>query len=155
TRSWPSIMSRSYTSTTTACSTKRSKGTRAPRAGPSRWKRPARTASARCSPSIRCAGTNALHGDRAFPPAPRAGAHVGGGGRSDRRAVKKAGSEVLAVAGRDVVISNAAKLLFPAAKVTKLDVARYYIAVAEGALRGAGGRPNMLVRYPDGIDGEF
>jgi len=69
--------------------------------------------------------------------------------------VKKAGSEVLAVAGREVVISNAAKVLFPAAKITKLDVARYYIAVAEGALRGAGGRPNMLVRYPNGIDGEF
>jgi len=32
---------------------------------------------------------------------------------------------------------------------------RYYVAVAEGALRGAGGRPNMLVRYPNGIDGEF
>jgi bifunctional non-homologous end joining protein LigD len=32
---------------------------------------------------------------------------------------------------------------------------RYYLAVAEGALRGAGGRPNMLVRYPNGIDGEF
>ncbi len=32
---------------------------------------------------------------------------------------------------------------------------RYYLAVAEGALRAAGGRPNMLVRYPNGIDGEF
>jgi DNA ligase D-like protein (predicted polymerase) len=32
---------------------------------------------------------------------------------------------------------------------------RYHVAVAEGALRGAGGRPNMLVRYPNGIDGEF
>ena len=32
---------------------------------------------------------------------------------------------------------------------------RYYLAVAEGALSGAGGRPNMLVRYPNGIDGEF
>jgi bifunctional non-homologous end joining protein LigD len=31
----------------------------------------------------------------------------------------------------------------------------YYLAVAQGALRGAGGRPNVLVRYPDGIDGEF
>ena len=69
--------------------------------------------------------------------------------------MKKAGAEVLDVAGREVVISNAAKVLFPAAKITKLDVARYYIAVAEGALRGAGGRPNMLVRYPNGIDGEF
>src|SRR5690606_4838361 len=37
----------------------------------------------------------------------------------------------------------------------KLDLVRYYLAVAEGALRAAGGRPNMLVRYPDGIDGEF
>jgi DNA ligase D-like protein (predicted polymerase) len=69
--------------------------------------------------------------------------------------VKKAGTEVLAVAGREVSITNASKVLFPAAKITKLDVARYYVAVAEGALRGAGGRPNMLVRYPNGIDEEF
>ena len=68
---------------------------------------------------------------------------------------RKPGSEVLRVSGREVTITNAAKLLFPAAKYTKLDMARYYIAVAEGALRGAGGRPNMLVRYPNGIDGEF
>ena len=32
---------------------------------------------------------------------------------------------------------------------------RYYLAVAPGALRGAGGRPNVLVRYPSGIGGEF
>ena len=32
---------------------------------------------------------------------------------------------------------------------------RYYLAVAEGALRGDGGRPNMLVRYPNGVGGEF
>ena len=31
----------------------------------------------------------------------------------------------------------------------------YYLAVAEGALRGAGGRPNVMVRYPNGIGGEF
>src|SRR5512138_3152948 len=68
---------------------------------------------------------------------------------------KKLQAEVLEVAGRKVPISNPAKLLFPAAKISKLDVARYYIGVAEGALRGAGGRPNMLVRYPNGIDGEF
>jgi DNA ligase D-like protein (predicted polymerase) len=67
---------------------------------------------------------------------------------------RKAGTEVLVVAGREVTITNAAKPLFPAGH-TKLDVTRYYIAVAEGALRGAGGRPNMLVRYPNGIDGEF
>ena len=46
-------------------------------------------------------------------------------------------------------------MLFPGPNHTKLDLARYYVAVAEGALRGAGGRPNVLVRYPDGIEGEF
>jgi bifunctional non-homologous end joining protein LigD len=46
-------------------------------------------------------------------------------------------------------------VLFPKPRHTKLDLARYYVAVADGALRGAGGRPNMLVRYPDGIEGEF
>ncbi len=62
---------------------------------------------------------------------------------------------MLSVAGREISISNPAKVLFPGPKHTKLDLARYYVAVAEGALRGAGGRPNMLVRYPDGIEGEF
>jgi bifunctional non-homologous end joining protein LigD len=62
--------------------------------------------------------------------------------------------EVLKVAGREVTISHPDKVLFPQPKHTKLDLARYYIAVADGALRGAGGRPNMLVRYPDGIEGE-
>src|SRR5439155_5450613 len=59
------------------------------------------------------------------------------------------------VAGREVVISNPSKVYFPEAGITKLDVVRYYLAVAEGALRGAGGRPNVLVRYADGIHGEF
>jgi bifunctional non-homologous end joining protein LigD len=68
---------------------------------------------------------------------------------------RKTTSAVLQTDGREVTITNAAKVLFPAAGFTKLDVARYYLAVAEGALRGAGGRPNMLVRYPNGIDGEF
>ena len=68
---------------------------------------------------------------------------------------KKAAAEVLSVAGREISISNPAKVLFPGPKHTKLDLARYYVAVAEGALRGAGGRPNMLVRYPDGVEGEF
>ena len=64
-------------------------------------------------------------------------------------------AETLVVDGREVAISNPGKVLFPEAKYTKLDLARYYIAVADGALRGAGGRPNVLVRYPNGIDGEF
>ena len=63
--------------------------------------------------------------------------------------------EVLSAAGREVAISHPGKVLFAQAGYTQLDVARYSLAVAEGALRGAGGRPNMLVRYPDGIQGEF
>jgi bifunctional non-homologous end joining protein LigD len=69
--------------------------------------------------------------------------------------MKKPGSETLRVAEREVTVTNAGKVLFPAVGHTKLDVARYYVALAEGALRGAGGRPNMLVRYPNGVEGEF
>ncbi len=63
--------------------------------------------------------------------------------------------EILTVAGREVAVSNPDKILFPQAGHTKLDLARYYLAVADGALRGAGNRPNVLVRYPNGVSGEF
>jgi bifunctional non-homologous end joining protein LigD len=63
-------------------------------------------------------------------------------------------TELLTVAGREVSISHPDKVLFPKPGYTKLDLAQYYVAVADGALRGAGGRPNMLVRFPDGIEGE-
>ena len=62
---------------------------------------------------------------------------------------------IVSAGGRDVPISNPGKVLFPQAGYTKLDLARYYLAVADGALRGAGGRPNVLVRYPNGTGGEF
>jgi DNA ligase D-like protein (predicted polymerase) len=68
---------------------------------------------------------------------------------------KKESSERLVVAGREVTVTNPSKVLFPESGYTKLDVARYYIAIAEGALRGAGDRPNVLVRYPNGIHEEF
>src|SRR5688572_10836372 len=71
------------------------------------------------------------------------------------KAEAKNENEVLVVEGREVSISNPRKILFPKPKHTKLDLVQYYLAVAEGALRGAGGRPNTLVRYPDGIKGEF
>jgi DNA ligase D-like protein (predicted polymerase) len=61
----------------------------------------------------------------------------------------------LSISGRDVSISNPDKVLFPQPGYTKLELARYYLAVSDGALRAAGGRPNVLVRYPNGIDGEF
>jgi DNA ligase D-like protein (predicted polymerase) len=61
----------------------------------------------------------------------------------------------LEIDGRTVSVSNPAKVLFPRAGFTKLDLVNYYLAVADGALRGAGGRPNVLVRYPNGIGDEF
>ena len=63
--------------------------------------------------------------------------------------------ETVTVAEREVSITNPRKVLFPQPGHTKLDLVRYYLAVADGALRGAGGRPNVLVRYPNGIGGEF
>ena len=63
--------------------------------------------------------------------------------------------EVLSCGGRDVAVTNPRKVLFPEAGLTKLDLAHYYLSVADGALRAAGGRPNVLVRYPNGIGGEF
>jgi DNA ligase D-like protein (predicted polymerase) len=63
--------------------------------------------------------------------------------------------ELLTVDGREVAISNPRKVLFPQAGYTKLDLVRYFLAVSPGALRAAGGRPNVLVRYPNGIGGEF
>src|SRR4030095_7257093 len=74
-------------------------------------------------------------------------------GNKDKK--DKKDKEIVIVAGRDVAISNPGKVLFPQASYTKLDVVRYYLAVPAGAMRGAGGRPNVLVRYPNGIDGEF
>lgn len=62
---------------------------------------------------------------------------------------------LLAVAGREVAVTNPDKVLFPQAGFTKLDLVNYYLAVASGALRGSGGRPNVLVRYPNGVGGEF
>jgi bifunctional non-homologous end joining protein LigD len=61
---------------------------------------------------------------------------------------------VLQAAGRAVVITNPDKTFFPRAGHTKLDLVRYYAAVAEGALRGIAGRPIVLKRYVDGAEGE-
>src|SRR5256712_439901 len=66
----------------------------------------------------------------------------------------KAREAVLEVAGREVVITNPDKTFFPQTGHTKLDLARYYTAVAEGALRGIAGRPIVLKRYVDGAAGE-
>ena len=65
----------------------------------------------------------------------------------------KARQVVLEVAGREVAITNPDKVFFPRAGHTKLDLARYYVSVADGALRGIAGRPIVLKRYVDGAEG--
>jgi len=66
----------------------------------------------------------------------------------------KARPTVLPVAGREVAITNPDKVYFPHAGYTKLDLAKYYAAVADGALRGIAARPIVLKRYVDGAEGE-
>src|SRR5215471_17907112 len=60
----------------------------------------------------------------------------------------------LEVAGRSVAVSHPDKVYFPRTGHTKLDLVRYYLSVADGALRGAGGRPMVLKRYVNGAEGE-
>lgn len=66
----------------------------------------------------------------------------------------KAPAETLDVGGREVRISNPGKVYFPEAGITKLDLVRYYLQVAEGAVRAVYDRPIVLKRYVDGITGE-
>jgi len=62
--------------------------------------------------------------------------------------------EILDIAGRQVTVTNPAKVYFPKLGLTKLDLVRYYLAVAQGALGGVGGRPMALKRYVNGVEGE-
>ena len=58
------------------------------------------------------------------------------------------------VGDHEVRISHPGKIVFPSPGLTKLDLVEYYLAVADGALRGAGGRPMVLKRFVKGIDAE-
>ncbi|MDR6436495.1 bifunctional non-homologous end joining protein LigD [Paenarthrobacter nicotinovorans] len=66
----------------------------------------------------------------------------------------KTPAEILDIDGAEVRVSNPHKVVFPLPGVTKLDLVNYYLAVADGALRGAAGRPMVLKRFPKGIDAE-
>jgi bifunctional non-homologous end joining protein LigD len=60
----------------------------------------------------------------------------------------------LEVAGREVTVSNPEKAYFPRAGYTKLDLVRYYLSVAPGALAGVDGRPMALKRFVNGVEAE-
>jgi DNA ligase D-like protein (predicted polymerase) len=61
---------------------------------------------------------------------------------------------VVEVAGRQVPVSNPQKVFFPSTGHTKLDMIKYYLAVADGALRGVAGRPMALKRFVNGAESE-
>lgn len=64
----------------------------------------------------------------------------------------------LDVHGRQVIVTHPGRVVFPAHNdrkgYTKFDLVRYYLAVAEGAMRGVAGRPMILKRFVKGISAE-
>jgi len=68
---------------------------------------------------------------------------------------KEPASEVLSLDGREVRVTNPDKLYFSSQlRISKLDVVRYYLSVAGGALAGIRDRPVVLKRFVDGAEGE-
>jgi DNA ligase D-like protein (predicted polymerase) len=64
-------------------------------------------------------------------------------------------AEVIAIDGREVRVTNPAKPYFSReTKLSKIDVVRYYLSVAPGALAGIRDRPIVLKRFVDGAEGE-
>ncbi len=64
-------------------------------------------------------------------------------------------SEILTLNGHEVRVSNPTKLYFSQqAQVSKLDLVRYYLAVAPGALQGIRDRPIVLKRFVNGAHAE-
>ncbi len=59
----------------------------------------------------------------------------------------------LEIDGRAVTVTSPAKVFFRERRETKLDLVRYYLAVAEPFLRAAGGRPALMQRFPHGAEG--
>jgi DNA ligase D len=60
---------------------------------------------------------------------------------------------VLDVAGREIAVTSPDRLFFSERGETKLDLMRYYLAVAEPLLRAVGGRPTLMQRFPQGAEG--
>src|ERR1700743_1812650 len=66
----------------------------------------------------------------------------------------KAEPEIIDVSGQEGRVSSPGKLYFPEAKITKLDLVRYYIEVQGAVVRGLRDRPTVMKRWVDGVAGE-
>jgi bifunctional non-homologous end joining protein LigD len=62
---------------------------------------------------------------------------------------------VIDVCGQAVRLSSPQKIYFPKTGTTKLDLANYYIACGDAAVRHLRERPTVLKRWVDGVDGDF
>ncbi|HWO20620.1 MAG TPA: DNA primase small subunit domain-containing protein [Kofleriaceae bacterium] len=62
--------------------------------------------------------------------------------------------EIFELDGHQVPVTNPRKIYFPKAGISKLELVQYYLAVAEGALRGVARRPMILKRYVNGVEAE-
>ena len=62
---------------------------------------------------------------------------------------------VLEIDGHEVRVSSPDKVFFKTRGETKLDLVRYYLAVAEPLLATMGGRPTLMQRFPDGAGGKL
>jgi bifunctional non-homologous end joining protein LigD len=68
---------------------------------------------------------------------------------------KQEASELLSIAGQEVRITHPDKPYFSKqVKLSKLDLVRYYLSVADGALGGIKDRPLVLKRFVNGAEGE-
>src|SRR5580693_5506845 len=68
---------------------------------------------------------------------------------------KQAASEILSIDGREVQITHPDKLYFSSqTQISKLDLVRYYLSIAPGALAGIRDRPVVLKRFVNGAEGE-
>jgi bifunctional non-homologous end joining protein LigD len=67
---------------------------------------------------------------------------------------KKEDGELLSVGGRELRVTNPDKLYFSQAQISKLDLVRYYLSVAPGAIAGIRDRPIVLKRFVNGAEGE-
>ncbi len=66
----------------------------------------------------------------------------------------KVQKELLELDGHEVTVSNPEKIYFPRAGITKLELVQYYLAVADGAIRGVARRPQIMKRYVNGVESE-
>jgi bifunctional non-homologous end joining protein LigD len=67
---------------------------------------------------------------------------------------KETASTLLSLEGREVPITHPDKLYFSQARISKLDLVRYYLSVAPGALAGIRDRPIVLKRFVNGAEAE-